>query len=407
MKEYMDFNKYDYSLITSEFEYNSMDNSIKALLKGVKIIKTSDEFDAECFEKELDYILQATSEIIDKFGAIRAVIATHEHTVLPAAAIRDKLKIEGLSFDQALGLRDKNIMKQRISNQGLRTPNFIKCTKSASLNEITDFIEKYSKVFVKPINQAGSFNILESDNLEVLGEHINKLLKDQEFLIEESINLPVMHFDGIASNGEIDFISISNKLGNCYDYVRERRPITTIIDNESPMFNKAVSYTKKCLEGLKITDLIFHLEVFFDKNKDDFIFLEIAGRPPGAGISNLIKEVHEVDLFKMSYEKDSLIYKNSGNRLNKKGDSKLIKALMLIPTPERKSLRVTSIKGLDNVPNSVVESHITGPGNIIDFSSINAFQSVMKFKIIGNNMEQINSSVNEIENNVKIEYKEI
>lgn len=143
-----------------------------------------------------------------------------------------------------------------------------------------------------------------------------------------------MNFDGVAYNGEIQFLSVSQKIGNCYDYVQNRESIATILLNEKEIYTKAKHYVEKCLSALGIKSLVFHLEVF-TSDMDNYVFLEIAGRYPGSGITNLIEKVFKIDLVKISYDLDCQI------PINPLQDDQIFNdikptAMLLLPSPIKK-----------------------------------------------------------------------
>ena len=408
LEKYLDFEAFNYSLITSEYEYKTMKKPIKPLLLSILRIKTSSEFDACCFEKEINTIINGTSRILKQYGSIDCVITTHEHTILPAAIIREKFDVNGLSYEEALKVRNKKIMKQHIEKSNIKIPKYLICNKETPEIFVDEFLKINKNVFVKPSNQAGCFNILSSNNSQVIKMHINKLLdEEEEIVIEESVEGTVMHFDGIAVGGEVKFLSVSEKIGSCYDYVNLRKPLTTIINNEKAMYRAANQYVNKCLNALQINNLVFHLEVFYKELTDEFIFLEIAGRYPGSGITSIIESVFNIDLVKASYEMDCLKFEFSDlDEANLLKEVRNTMGRMLIPTPLKKDLKVKSINGLDMIPSNVIYSKITGPGNVVPFTSINAFQSVCEFIIEDSDKERIFESVNSLNKTIQLSYEE-
>lgn len=406
VKEYMDFFENQYSIITSAYEFGLMPSSIKYAANAIYKIETPSYFDATCFERNIEEILKCVDKIIEHFGGIDCVVSTHEHTVLPAAIIRTHYNIHGLKEDQARFLRDKNDMKLKISSKGILTPQFIYLEKNSYVNVINNFIEQYHKVVLKPIDQAGSNDILVTENLEIAIKHVERLFKEsKKVLLEQYIDLPVMNFDGVAYNGEIQFLSVSQKVGNCYNYVQNRESIATILLNKKEVYTKAKHYVEKCLSSLDIKSLVFHLEVF-TSDMDNYVFLEIAGRYPGSGITNLIEKVFKIDLVKISYDLDCQI------PINPLQDDRIFNdikptAMLLLPSPVKKTILIRGVSGIKQLPKNIIGSEIQSPGNLVRYSSIDAFQSLARIYISDENLLDIENTINEIKSKIKFEYEEV
>ncbi|MFX3618148.1 MAG: hypothetical protein ACE3JK_11535 [Sporolactobacillus sp.] len=185
--------------------------------------------------------------------------------------------------------------------------------------------------------------------------------------------------------------------------------MTTIIRNEKAIYEIANSYVNKCLQALQIVNhMVFHLEVFLKPRTNEFVFLEIAGRYPGSGITGLIESVFHIDLVKMSYAIDCLDFTLEDLQgAVYPGDIPNSVGRVLMPTPLKRNLCVKSITGLDKVPNTIIRSTITGPGNIVLFDPIDAFQSVCEFTIADSTKEQVIQSINRLNKTIQFTYDEV
>ncbi|SDY61354.1 glutathione synthetase, ATP-grasp domain [Evansella caseinilytica] len=399
---YLNYDKFRYSIITSEYEETTIPHSVKELSESIYTIITPSYFDVTCFEVKLDELLSISKEIEHKNGQLDAVIATHEHTVLPAAYIRSNLNVSGLEYEQAKLLRDKHLMKSAVK-ESVPTLDSIIVNENSSLDEIKSFINKHNKLILKPLNQAGSSGIVYFHSAEKAINHIENNKPSGSFLLEEYVEYIVYHFDGMILDGKLQFVSVSEKVGNCFNFVNKRESLSTILINDKKIISKARDFVKKCLSSMFICSAIFHLEVFRDNN-GEFIFLEIAGRYPGSGITNMINQAFNIDLVRLSFELDS-------NIINKKAtypqqlDNNL--AMMKIPTPYKKNLKITGLAGLEEIPCNVIKADILCPGNIFDYSSIDAFKSVATFYIQDNSTQLIKKTIKDIDNNLKFYYKEV
>lgn len=397
---YLNFFENQYSIITSVYESNTLPSEIK-FAANVFSVETPDNFDVSCFENRINDIFGIVSEIIERHGEIDCVVTTYEHTVLAAAMIRTHFNIPGLKEDRASVLRDKNKMKTMISNYGIIAPNFKKIEESTFKEDISNFLNKYKKIVIKPSNQAGSHGVLITDKEDFAISHTKKLLSESNLVsVEQFIDLPIMHFDGVMQNGEIKFLSVSKKIGTCYDYVNNKRNLTTIVLSDKNIYREAKKFVEECLRALKIDSIVFHLEVFQDS--DNFIFLEIAGRYPGGGISRLIKKVFNFDFVKASYDFDCQLeieqVKNS--------EIENIKpiAMLIVPMPVKNNILIKGIKGLENLPNNIVGSEFQGPGQIVNYAPFEPFNALGRLFVSDEKIEDIEKSVQSIDSQVIFEY---
>lgn len=405
VKDYLDFAEQDVSMIVSEFEYNFMPSAIRHAAKAIRKVRTPAHFDATCLEQNRELILEYAVEIAEQVGRVDRVICTHEHTVLPAAMIRTRLCVPGLQEEQARALRNKNLMKEQISAHGIHTPKYARLEERALEEDIRAFLNEFGKIVIKPANQAASHGILVTDDAAEAVTHGRKLLQETgEVSLEQYMDLPVMHFDGMARDGRVEFLSVSKKWGNCYDYVNARRSMATVILNDPDLYRKARAYVETCLAALGIEQLVFHLELFVNE-QGDFVFLEIAGRYPGAGISKLIRDVFGFHLAEAAYRLDCglpVAVPDSESLLSKAKPT----AMLLLPSPVKKSLVLRGISGLDRLPSNVVGSEFTGPGTRVEYSSIDAFRALARFYIADDSLERIENSVREIQAEVGFLYEE-
>ena len=403
LKEYLDFFENSYSIITSTYESEFMPYAIKFAAKAIYTIDTPSHFDATCFENNTDLILQYAAKIQEEVGKIDRVICTHEHTVLPAASVRSYLNLPGLKEDKAVLLRNKNEMKKKVKEFGLRIPQYVSLEEDTYEETIDDLLNKFNKIVLKPADQAGSSDILITNDKAQANQHAKKLLKTTKAAsIEEFVEAPLMHFDGVIQEGDLRFLSVAKYIGNCYDFVHNRKSISTLLVNDPELYRAAKTYVEDCLQALDIKSLVFHLEVFCT-GPNEFTFLEIAGRYPGAGTTDYIKKYRGYDLVQASYDIDCLIEVETRESLNLESNY----AMVLIPSTVSKTIKITGIQGLDKLPFNVVGSEFSGPGTIVEYSSIDAFKPIMRMFISDTSEAEVMKSVHEVVNTIKFDYKEV
>ncbi|MGK0577824.1 ATP-grasp domain-containing protein [Macrococcus capreoli] len=394
-------NKQDnHFLITSKYESGMLNIHQKNSMSFIGEIETPNYFDAECFENKIETILQYTEDIMNKFHNIDRVISTHEHTIKPSALIRTQYNIVGMKLDEATNLRDKNIMKQIILNNDISTAEYNKINEDNYKKIIEEYIKNYNTIVIKPTSQAGSKEVFITNKVNEAITFIESLDLSKDYIIEEYMDYPLMNIDGIYQNGELKFLSVSKKVGNCYDYVNNRCCLGTYIINDEFMYEKAEEYILKCMKALKINSTVFHLEVFW--KDDNFSFLEIAGRCPGSTINNLILKSHNLNLKELSF------YIDYGLTIEEKKEKlpNNIYGMLLIPSPIKKDVKITNIRNLDVLPKSIININSIAEGEIFYFSEIDAFKALFTFYLECKNEKQILNDFEQIKINLKFDIEE-
>ncbi|OZI13648.1 hypothetical protein CEW92_00610 [Bacillaceae bacterium SAS-127] len=396
--DFLDLEHNNYFLITDL----KISGIPQVIMKNIEsfIIDIPDKFDVSCFENNIEVIYDIVSSLIEKHGQISSIVTTHEHTVLSAAMIRTRFNIPGVKESEAIFLRNKYKMKERIFDSGIPTPKFTLVDVDKYHEQISQFLREHGQIVIKPINQAGSYGVLITKEIVEATNHTEMLIQNNsEVLIEEYLEYPIMHFDGVLQENEMKFFSVSKKLGNCYDYVSNSENLCTIIQSDPELVSKAQDFTRKILEVFKIDSLVFHLEVFVDN--EEFYFLEIAGRYPGGGISKLIKRAYDFDLVKASYLFDTQKEIISVHKNDSVND---LIAMIIIPSPVKEDITIRAISGLEQLPNNIIGSMLTGPGEIVTYNPFDAFKKLAEIYIRDTSNEKIESTVNYINNNVNFSY---
>ncbi|GIP65343.1 hypothetical protein J32TS6_38980 [Virgibacillus pantothenticus] len=396
--DFLDLEHNSYFLIT-DLEASAIPKEMQKNIESF-YIDTPDNFDVSCFENNIDVIYDVVSSLIEKHGQFSSIVTTYEHTVLSAAMIRTRFNIPGIKESEAIFLRNKYKMKEKIFDSGILTPNFTLVDVDTYHEEITQFLREYGKIVIKPINQAASYGVLITQEIVEATNHIEMLIQNNsEVLIEEYLEHPIMHFDGVIQENEMKFFSVSKKIGNCYDYVSNNGDLCTIIQSDSELVRKAQYFTKRVLEVFKIDSLVFHLEVFADN--EEFHFLEIAGRYPGGGISKLIKRAYDFDLVKASYLFDT---QKEIIRVHKNDLVNDLIAMIIIPFPAKEDIIIRGISGLDQLPDNIIGSIFTGPGEIVTYNPFDTFKKLAEIYIRDTSNENIENTVDYINNNVNFSY---
>ena len=290
---HLDFNENHYWLLTSEFKLGLLSSDKLALVYRYATIKTSSEYSSSCYEKNIDKIIEVVRNLIVRNDDIDYVISTLEHSVVPAATIRSEFAVSGTKENTAVLLRDKVLSKLALmSANSIPVPKFLS-HESMSKDNVISFIEEHGRCVVKPRSDAGSRGVGIVENIDDYYLAISGL-DFNNIEIEQYISGDVYHFNGIVQDGVIKFFAPYRYYNTPLDYTKGVSVMGNISLVNASSIQKTKLFTHSVLDGLNYRNGVFHLEAIC--HNEEFYFLEIAGRSPGARIVDVIKSQYGVDL---------------------------------------------------------------------------------------------------------------
>ncbi|RAW97447.1 MULTISPECIES: acetyl-CoA carboxylase biotin carboxylase subunit family protein [unclassified Photorhabdus] len=237
-------------------------------------------------------VMDAIDKIIIRHK-ISAVISSDEFSVFVAASAREKMKIPGMTCTQARRFRDKKMMKQVAEQGGISTP------KEFTLDNIRDDSTIFP-IVIKPRSLAGSVGveiIATAECLVNLTHPWNDSYHDMDagqFIIEKYNPQDIFHIDCIVLSGCINFISVSEYQGKPIDFL-QGQPLGSFSVEESYIEKYWHPFTERVLSAFVAPDGVYHIEAFGNSGNVPEL-LEIAYRPGGAGIVDIIQKVYGLDL---------------------------------------------------------------------------------------------------------------
>lgn len=216
------------------------------------------------------------NQVLEKVSSedrFEALIALSEYGILEACHIRAKLGIEGPDYQQIEVVRDKVKMKQRIAKAGtLRYPRFI--------DDPRQLLQAgwRGKTISKPRDGASSQGIILHNSLALAAEHLNMKQGWDNYELEEYIEAPLYHFDGVVVAGEVQHLVVSRYLNTPLAYLAGEPVGSSQID----LNGYFQQFVRQVVAALGISRGCIHLEAFYDG--DTCVFLEAANRMGGARI---------------------------------------------------------------------------------------------------------------------------
>ena len=221
-----------------------------------------------------------------------------EPLMILAARIREMLRLPGMTVDETVPFRDKEIMKQVLDRAGIRTP---KHASAHSVVQVREAIEAIGfPAIVKPIAGAGSKDTHRVDDQGQLEAVLPKLRHVTEVSVEEFIDAEEFTFDTICAGGQVLFHNIC--------WYRPRPLISRTLlwvspqtvalrDPDVPHLEAGRRMGHDVLRAMNFRDGFTHMEWYL-MGDGEAVFGEIGGRPPGARTVDIMNFASDIDLFR-------------------------------------------------------------------------------------------------------------
>ncbi|HEY7007965.1 MAG TPA: hypothetical protein VH395_03435 [Jatrophihabitantaceae bacterium] len=244
-----------------------------------------------------DAAVTSTVSAIAKHVHIDRVECLWEPYMILAARLRDVLGLPGLTVEQTLPFRDKELMKQLVDGAGLRTPRHESTTTVAGVwaaAERTGF-----PLIVKPIAGAGSADTYRIDSVSDLEAVLPMLRHVPRVSVEEFVDAEEFTYDTICGRGEVLFENICRYVPRPLQSMQHEwiSPITTALrDIDAPELQGGRKLGRGVLAALGFTDGFTHME-WYRKADGEVVFGEIGARPPGGRTVDVMNFATDADLF--------------------------------------------------------------------------------------------------------------
>lgn len=227
-----------------------------------------------------------------------------EVVTMLAARLRERLGVPGMSTDVVYGFRDKVVMKQRAAAGGVRVPE---ATEAHTVDQVVAFVERVGfPVIVKPVAGAGSADTWRIADDAALADVLPRIGHLDAVDIESFVSGPELTHETLCIDGTPVYQSVSRYLPNTL-VARQNQWISPIIlclkDPAHPPGELAdivpagVDLGHRALKALGMGTGFTHLE-WFAPTPGEAVFGEVACRPPGANMVDLMNYAGDVDLFR-------------------------------------------------------------------------------------------------------------
>jgi len=230
--------------------------------------------------------------------SVDRILANWEPLVITAAKLRELFGIPGMSVDTVRGFRDKQLMKERVAAAGVRVP---RSARANSIAEVRTALETIGyPAILKPISGAGSADTYRVDDEKELEKILPLLRQVEQVSCEEFITGEELTYDTVCIGGTPVYESVTEYLPNALE-MRSQEWVSPIMlsvrDLEAPNIKPGIELGRQVLTALGMGDGMTHME-WFRKPDGEVVFGEIACRPGGACVVDLMNYTGDIDLFR-------------------------------------------------------------------------------------------------------------
>ncbi len=232
---------------------------------------------------EADFVAAARAQLTAQglvgSKAPAAVLAATEKAVLPAAWLRQALRLEGNTPTSAGWCRDKFAMKRRVRSCGIRCADFARVNRRTTAGGLVARLGL--PMVLKPVASSGSRG---TTTARVFDDVRRALVPGS--LAESYVHGLEMSVESFVSDGRVVFVNPTEYLLPLWANVV---PATL----SSELRGSVEALNRSVIEALAIRQGMTHLELFL--TADGPVFSEIALRPPGGYLMDLMGKAYEFD----------------------------------------------------------------------------------------------------------------
>ena len=255
-------------------------------------------------EAEVKAIVKQEQSLMHAGDTLK-VLSINEYYQALAATIRNSFSLPGTSCEMVSRFTDKIVMKEIIQNAGIRVPRFQHFDLQRYQNACDDYFDALAQelglpFILKPISEASAYGITRVCSKK---DFVNQSVREDVLLlkyeVEEFIAGPLFHCNALVHEGEIIFSECSEYSYPMLEFMYGRVLASMPLDEAHADREPLIAFSKKVLVALGMPDGVFHMEIFKDL-KDEYVFLEVASRPPGGMVVSTYQRYFGVNLVRQA-----------------------------------------------------------------------------------------------------------
>ncbi len=229
------------------------------------------------------------------------IVALDEFDLETAAALREHMRIPGMSRSTTAHFRDKLAMRFEAQAAGALVPEF---TRVLVHDEIRAWMERVPAPWVlKPRAEASAIGIRKLTAADEVWRTLEELGDRQSFFVlERFVPGDIFHVDSIVSEGQVVFARVSGYGKPPMQVMHEGGVFTTrVLDRESAATHALTAINAKLIPSLGMVRGVTHAEYIrsSERGRDEqYYFLEAAARVGGAFIADVVEAATDVNLWR-------------------------------------------------------------------------------------------------------------
>jgi biotin carboxylase len=241
-------------------------------------------------------LISAIIRLHDK-APMSAVLPGIEFYVGTAARVAHALKLPGLPVGSVEALRNKAVMRDRVTAAGLRSPAYATGNSEAELMEAA--VRIGFPAVLKPVASAGSIHVSKISCPESLLAAYRAMTADERpddvglqldgsVLLEAYLDGPELSVEGFVRDGHVVVVSVTRKLLGPEPHFVE---VGHIVEYDLPPTTRTAitRYVADVCRALDVTMGPFHCELRLVQGEP--VLVEIGARLPGGQICTLVERV--------------------------------------------------------------------------------------------------------------------
>jgi formate-dependent phosphoribosylglycinamide formyltransferase (GAR transformylase) len=220
-----------------------------------------------------------------------------EPYMMLAARLREDLGLPGLTVEQTVPFRDKELMKELLGAAGLRTPGH---ASSQTVAGVWSAAERLGfPLIVKPVAGAGAADTYRADSVADLDAILPMLRHVPRVIVEEFVDGEEFTYDTICAGGRVLFENVCwyrprPLLTKLHEWIS---PVTVALRAlDAPDLQAGRALGAAAVEALGFRDGFTHME-WYRKADGEVVFGEIGARPPGGRMVDIMNYATDADLF--------------------------------------------------------------------------------------------------------------
>jgi len=227
------------------------------------------------------------------------VVSPSELSLQAGGYLRSYFGLPGLGYDQANVMSNKYAMKRAFQRAGLPTADFRLAASLADVPRVADALGW--PVVIKPVIGGGAediFVVSDATDLAALNESPRSVsLRNSPYplVVEEFVDIRTeYHCDGVIDGGKTRFLSVAEYFSPVLSSVGGVVGSFTL-PQASPESRELTRLHDDVVAALGLADIVTHLEIL--DTQRGLLVGEIACRPGGGGIPQMIAHQYDVDLW--------------------------------------------------------------------------------------------------------------